>query len=78
MLAQQIADIREPVTEMDVERNAVLEAQLKRKLEVQKESLTAQDKEIWQREMQVSHLQYPAGVNILHFIPPPPAGGIPA
>jgi hypothetical protein len=41
------------VTELDVERNCALEAELKRKLEVQKETLTLQDKEMWQKEMQV-------------------------
>jgi hypothetical protein len=44
---------REPVTELDVERNAALEAELMRKLEVQKEALSKQEKEIWQKEMQV-------------------------
>ncbi len=47
---------REPVTEMDLERNAVREAELRRKQEVRKEALTAHDKEIWNREMQVSFL----------------------
>jgi len=47
---------REPVTEMDLERNAVREAELRRKQEVRKEALTAHDKEIWNREMQVSFI----------------------
>jgi len=38
---------------MELERNAVQEADLKRRLEVRKEDLTAHDKEIWNREMQV-------------------------
>jgi hypothetical protein len=39
---------------MEVERNAILEAELKRKLEGRKETLANQDKEIWQSEMQVT------------------------
>jgi hypothetical protein len=41
---------------MDLERNAVREAELRRKQEVRKEALTAHDKEIWNREMQVSFI----------------------
>lgn len=43
---------REPVTEMDMERKIMMEAELRRKLEVQKEALANQDKEMWQKDIQ--------------------------